>query len=79
MDLGTIGRLIFLFGIGIAVLGGVLMLFGQIPGLKNLGRLPGDIHIRSGNFSCFFPVVSMIILSILLSIGLNIVIRLLNR
>jgi hypothetical protein len=41
--------------------------------------MPGDIRVQSNSFSCFFPIVSMIILSILLSLALNIVLRLLNR
>ncbi len=79
MDLNILGRLIFLLGIGLLLLGGLLMLFSRIPGLKHLGRLPGDIRVEGGNFSCFFPIVSMIIISLLLTLALNIIIRLLSR
>lgn len=79
MDLNTLGRSIAIIGLGLLALGGLLMLFSRIPLLRELGRLPGDIRIEGENFSCFFPVVSMIIISILLSLALNIVLRLINR
>jgi len=79
MDLNSLGRLVLYIGIALVILGGVLMLFSRVPGLKNLGRLPGDIRVEGENFSCFFPIVSMIIISILLSLALNIILRLLNR
>ena len=68
-----------MMGIGLTALGGLLVLMSHAPILKEFGHLPGDIHIEGSSFSCFFPVVSMIILSVLLSIGLNLIIRLLNR
>ncbi len=79
MDLDALGRLIAGLGIGLFVLGGVLIVFSRVPGLKNLGNLPGDVRIEGDGFSCFFPIVSMIIISILLSLALNIIIRLFGR
>ena len=79
MDLNTVGRMVILLGVALLLLGGVLILFSRIPFLKDLGHMPGDIRVQGGSFSCFFPDVSMIILSILLSLALNIVLRLLNR
>ncbi|MBN1202742.1 MAG: DUF2905 domain-containing protein [Anaerolineae bacterium] len=79
MDLNTLGRIILLFGIALAVVGGLLMVFGRVPVLKHLGHLPGDIRVEREGFSCFFPLVSMLIISILLSLALNIILRLLNR
>lgn len=79
MDLHTLGRLVFVLGIGLAALGATLMLLARVPILKQLGHLPGDIRIEGEHFTCFFPIVSMIIVSLLLSLALNIVIRLINR
>lgn len=79
MDLNTAGRIVIGLGIALVVLGGLLILFSRVPILKNIGHLPGDIRYQSGNFSCFFPIVSMIIISVLLSLALNIVVRLFNR
>jgi hypothetical protein len=44
-----------------------------------LGRLPGDIRLQGENVSCFFPLATSIIISLLLTLVLNIIIRLLNR
>ncbi len=71
-----IGRLLILFGILVAIIGVAIVLIGKVPGL---GRLPGDIVIQQGNFSCFFPIVTSIILSILLTIVLNLLLRVFNR
>lgn len=74
-----LGRTLALLGVGLLVLGGVLMLLGRVPVFKQFGHLPGDIRIEGEHFSCFAPIVSMLILSVLLSLVLNIIIRLLNR
>jgi hypothetical protein len=79
VDLNTVGRTVLYLGLALAVVGGILMLFSRVPFLKNLGSMPGDIRVEGKNFSCFFPVVSMIIISLLLSLALNIILRLINR
>jgi hypothetical protein len=57
-----VGKVLVLIGLGIAALG-LLMMFG-LP----LGRLPGDIVVRRGNFSFYVPLVTSIVLSILLTL-----------
>jgi len=79
MDFSNLGRAIIIVGIGLVVLGGLFLLLGRVPGLGRLGNLPGDIRIERDNFSCFFPIVSMLILSLLLTLAINIIIRLINR
>jgi hypothetical protein len=79
MDLNTVGRTVIFLGLALALLGGILMLFSRVPFLKDLGSLPGDIRVEGKNYSCFFPIVSMIIISVLLTLALNIIVRLLNR
>jgi hypothetical protein len=67
MDRGM-GKLLIVAGV-IIVLAGIILLFkDQIPGIRFLGRLPGDIIIRRKNFSCYFPLATSIIISIILSI-----------
>ncbi len=65
-----IGRMLILFGIALALVGGVIVLLGKVPGLP-LGRLPGDIVIQQPGFSCFFPLATSIVLSIVLTILLQ--------
>ncbi|MBI5930216.1 MAG: DUF2905 domain-containing protein [Chloroflexi bacterium] len=79
MELASIGKLLIVLGIGAVLIGGLFLLFSRIPGLKHFGHLPGDIRMQGQNFACFFPVVSMILLSIILTIVLNVLVRLFNR
>lgn len=79
MDLQAFGRILLVGGIAVALLGGLLMVLARIPFFSRLGSLPGDIRIEGQGFSCFIPIVSMILLSVALTVILNIVIRLINR
>jgi hypothetical protein len=56
------GRLLIVLGI-VLVVGGLLIQFG-VP----IGRLPGDMSIRRGNFSFYFPLTTSIIASIILTL-----------
>jgi hypothetical protein len=60
-----LGRLLFLFGVLLAIAGIAIVLLGKIPGI---GHLPGDIAIQGNGFSCFFPIATSIVLSIVLTI-----------
>ncbi len=71
-----LARMLVLFGVLLALVGGALLLLARIPGL---GRLPGDITFQTGGLSCFFPIATSIILSIVLTILLNVLLRVLNR
>ncbi len=77
MNLLQVSKGIIILGAILLVLGGGLYLLGKfdIP----LGRLPGDIRIERDNFTCVFPLVTSIILSILLTLGLNLLARWLNK
>lgn len=67
-DMEYIGKVLIVSGIIFLIFGAIVLLGGKI----GLGRLPGDIFIKKGNFSFFFPVVSSLILSLILTIILNI-------
>jgi hypothetical protein len=57
-----VGKALVVIGLVIAGLGMLIML-----GLP-LGRLPGDIAVRRGNFSFYFPLTTSIVLSIVLTL-----------
>jgi hypothetical protein len=57
-----VGRALVLLGLGIAALG-LLILVG-LP----LGRLPGDIYVRRGSFSFYFPLATSIVVSVFLTL-----------
>ncbi len=56
------GKLLVLIGLGITALGLLVML--GVP----FGRFPGDIYLRRGNFSFYFPLATSLIVSILLTV-----------
>jgi uncharacterized protein HemY len=59
-----LGRLLIIVGVLVALVGVVLATGNRL----NLGRLPGDLAWRRGNFGCYFPLVTSIILSVILSL-----------
>ncbi|WP_423802668.1 DUF2905 domain-containing protein [Neobacillus sp. SAB-20_R2A] len=50
------------------IIGGVLFLIGFLMQFLHLGKLPGDIVFKKGNTTFYFPVVTSILLSIVLSL-----------
>ncbi|NLJ98781.1 MAG: DUF2905 domain-containing protein [Tissierellia bacterium] len=64
----SFGKIILTMGL-VLVLIGVALIFGEKIGL---GKLPGDIFIQKGNFTFFFPVVSSLLISLLLTLILRI-------
>lgn len=65
----------------IVVLGVVAVVVGLVAmtgALSWFGRLPGDIRIERGNSRIYIPLVSMLLVSVVLSVALSIVRRLLS-
>jgi len=77
MNTIQIGKGIMILGAVLLIVGGGLYLMGKfnIP----LGRLPGDIRIERENFTCVFPLATMILVSIVLTLGLNLLLKWLNK
>jgi heme/copper-type cytochrome/quinol oxidase subunit 2 len=73
----NISRYIILAGIILIVIGGIVYAAAKLN--LPIGRLPGDIHIEGTNGSFYFPVVTCIILSIVLTVVLNLIGRFLNK
>jgi len=61
-----IGKFVLILGLVLAVVG---FLIWRVPGLFGwVGKLPGDISIRKGNTSLYFPIVTCIVVSIILTL-----------
>lgn len=69
MNLEAVGRLILWAGIALAVAGGALMLLGKL----GLGRLPGDFTFGGDHWKIYFPLATSILLSLLLTLVLNLI------
>ena len=66
-----IGKLLIFIGIVLIVLGSIIHFAGG--NFSWFGRLPGDIRIERENFRFYFPITTMVLLSIILSILLRII------
>lgn len=75
MDLQGLGKVLALLGLVLLGLGLALWLGGRL----GLGSLPGDIRITNEGWGCYVPIASMIILSVLLTIIVNVVLRLFGK
>jgi hypothetical protein len=81
--MSPLARLFIFLGLAFLVIGGLIYLAGRVNlplgRLPALGRLPGDIRIVRENFACFIPIATSIILSIVLTVLLNLALRWLGR
>jgi hypothetical protein len=64
-----VGKALIVVGVLVAVLGVLLVLGDKLPWLR-LGRLPGDIAVERGNLRFYFPIVTSIVLSAVVSLVL---------
>jgi membrane protein implicated in regulation of membrane protease activity len=71
-DISSIGRTMLILGLLVAAAGVLLLVFGRIP---FFGRLPGDIAIQRGSWSFYFPLATSIVLSLVLTLVLNLFFR----
>ncbi|HJZ67590.1 MAG TPA: DUF2905 domain-containing protein [Blastocatellia bacterium] len=65
--IGTIGRYLIILGAAIVVIGFLLVVVARFPGLR-IGRLPGDIYIERDGWRFYFPLMTSILLSMILSL-----------
>ena len=74
-DLASLGRLLLIAGVLLALVGGLILLGPRLPGLGWLGRLPGDLVFRRGPVTVYVPIVTSILLSLLLTLILALFFR----
>jgi hypothetical protein len=72
----NLGRVVVGIGLFLVIAGLVMWFAGDK--LSWFGRLPGDIRIERPGFSCFFPITTMIIVSLVLSVVLSLLSRMLR-
>ena len=71
MEPSSVGRVLLLVGVVALVAGGLFLLFGRM----GLGSMPGDMRFGKGNVRVYFPLGTSIVLSIILTILLNLFLR----
>jgi multisubunit Na+/H+ antiporter MnhG subunit len=67
----TTGEILLFAGLGLVVAGVVFLLLARL----GVTRLPGDVVVRRGNFTLYAPIGLMILLSVVLTIVLNVIAR----
>ena len=67
-EVSNLGRLLVIGGVLLAAVGVIVLLAGKVP---FLGRLPGDIVYHKGGTTFYFPLVSCLVLSVILSLLLS--------
>ena len=70
--MNEIGRMLLILGLILAAVGLVMLFADKIP---FLGRLPGDVLIKRKHFTIYFPLATMILLSIVLTVIINVFFR----
>ncbi|HEY3310202.1 MAG TPA: DUF2905 domain-containing protein [Anaerolineales bacterium] len=73
----NLARFIILAGVALIITG--VLVYGLEKLNLPLGRLPGDIHIEGKNGSFSFPLTTCILVSIVLSVILNVISKLLRK
>jgi hypothetical protein len=63
--MSDLGRFLIMIGVILVLVGAVFLLAPKIPWL---GKLPGDISFKRGNFSFYFPLGTCILISIILTL-----------
>ena len=69
--MGQIGRVLLTVGVVMVIAGGIAILLGKI----GVGSLPGDLSFRRGNTRIFIPIGTSILISVVLTILLNLFLR----
>jgi hypothetical protein len=67
-----LGKFLIILGAAIVVVGVLLMFSRSIPWL---GKLPGDIFYQKGSLKIYFPIVTCLVISIILTIIVNLITR----
>ncbi|MFW6022748.1 MAG: DUF2905 domain-containing protein [Halanaerobiaceae bacterium] len=71
MDNNVLGKFIIYLGIIIVIIGGIIYYFGGI--FSWLGNLPGDIRIEKDNFRFYFPITTMLVISLIINLVVRII------
>jgi hypothetical protein len=66
--MAPLGKFLVAIGAVVIVIGLILWAGSGVPLFNRLGRLPGDIYVRRGSFSFYFPLTSAIVVSVILSL-----------
>jgi hypothetical protein len=67
--MSDLAKTLIFFGLILVGMGIFTIFFDKVPGL---GKLPGDIFLRKGSFTLYFPITTCILLSLILTLAFTI-------
>jgi len=79
MDAQTLGRILLAAGLGLALIGLIVIIAARSGVMRGLSDLPGTLRIEASGITCVIPILASILLSVVLTIGINLLLRWLNR
>ena len=77
MDLVNLARILAVFGIVLLVTAGILYLISYFD--LPLGNLPGDLILKRDNFTCVVPLISSLIVSVVLTLLINLILSIFRK
>jgi len=66
-EVASLGKIIIFIGVAVVIFGAIILLLAQVTGGKG-APLPGDIAIRRDHITVYFPIVTMLVVSIILTL-----------
>jgi hypothetical protein len=76
MPFDSLGKMVLLLGLALALVGAGIMLVGRLP---FLGNLPGDLSFGRDGFKVYLPIATSIVISIVLTIVVNVALGVFGR
>lgn len=77
MDLMPLARLVAIFALVLLIVAGLLFLAAKFN--ISLGKLPGDFVFKRGNITCAVPIVSSLLISVVITVLLNILLAIFKK
>ncbi len=77
MELSLAARILAVFGLVLLLIAGLLYLLDRLD--IPLGKLPGDIQIKWGKLTCAIPIISSLLISVVVTVIINLVYYFLNK
>jgi Zn-dependent protease with chaperone function len=71
VDLQTLGKMLVIMALALAIVGAMFWVAGRV----GMSGMPGNLKFEGDGWTCFVPIAASIVISILLTIVLNVVIR----
>lgn len=77
MNTSSFAKYLIIIGASAVIIGLIMLVLGKLG--MPIGKLPGDLHIKRGKIAIYFPVATSIVISIVLTVVINFIIRIFKK